>query len=230
MRRVRKTWVEAEVICAVCGRKSRQTSLGLVSIYILTEQDGWADLDGRPASPLRDTMPYWIQECPGCRHIARDITLPAERTQNFLKPCRRLSDELTDAPLAARFVRYASFLSYEGNFSGACDHFLYASWVYDDLKKATRARTMRRFALDFAHDLAGSARKSERCYYLLLKADLLRRMGRFAAVLAMNEKDDVLGERGRVQMFLEKKLALKGDEAPHSLEEFPGLLADDKLI
>ncbi|AHF11428.1 MULTISPECIES: hypothetical protein [Dehalobacter] len=213
------TLAEYEVTCAVCGEKSRQTGLGSSST------DGGTDLDGRPAPSLRYTMQYWLQECPNCGYIERNITLPANKTAAKLKQCYQPFDELTDAPLAARFAKYACYLSHEGNSPDACDHFLYAAWVYDDMKKATRARTMRRFALDFAHDLASSVLKSQRCRYVLLKADLLRRMGRFAAVLEMNEKDDALDERDRWQLIFEKELALLADEAAHSIEEHPKLLS-----
>jgi|GEM_PF-654121 len=212
-----------EVTCAVCGEKSRQIGLGSPSTC-----DG-TDLDGRPVPHLRHTMQYWLQECPNCGYIERDVSLPAKKTADKLKQCYQPFDELTDTPLAARFAKYARYLSYEGNSSGACDHFLYAAWVYDDMKKATRARTMRRFALDFVHDLADSILRSERCRYMLVKADLLRRMGRFAAVLEMNEKDDALDERDCWQLIFEKELALLGDEAAHSLEEHPKLLSTTEV-
>lgn len=215
------TLIEDEVTCATCGQKSRQVRIGQ------TEACGWPDLDGRPAPPWRSTMEHWLQECPTCGYIAGDITWPAQKTVHKPEPGRRLSDMLTDSPLAARFVQYAGCLSYEGNSSGACDYFLYAAWVYDDLKKATRARTMRRFALDFIHDPAGSIIRNERRRYLLLKADLLRRMGRFSVVLALNEKDDALTESDRRQLLWEKELALLEDEAAHSLVERPGLFTDD---
>jgi len=214
------TRVENKVTCAVCGEKNQQTGLSSSST------DGGPDLDGRSAPPLRHTMQYWLQECPNCGYIERDVSLPIKKTVDRPKQCYRPFDELTDVPLAARFAKYACYLSYEGNSPGACDHFLYAAWVYDDMKKATRARTMRRFALDFVYDLAGSVLKSQRCRYMLLKADLLRRMGRFAAVLEMNEKDDALAERDRRQLLFEKELALLGDEAAHSLEERPELSSE----
>lgn len=215
--------MEREVTCAVCKEKSRQTVTGSLSAV------GVPDLDGRPAPLLRNTMMYWLEECPNCGYIETDISLPAKKTLDKLKKSYKPFDELTDSPLAARFAKYACYLSNMVNLSGACKNFLYAAWVYDDMKKYDRARMMRRFALDFANDLADSMIRDERCYYILLKADLLRRMGRFESVLEMDENDSALDERDRWQMLFEKELAAMEDNEAHCLKERPELLSDNKL-
>lgn len=62
-RRVMSTIFPYTVACGLCGKESTQHSVGSYSTF------GGPDLDGRPASMLRGTMPHWVKECPLCGYV-----------------------------------------------------------------------------------------------------------------------------------------------------------------
>lgn len=201
--------------CAVCGTESVQGEPAVSRV------SGETDLDGRPGPPLRDTMRHWLMECPECGYIAEDITGAAKLAQDRIMAAYRPFDELADAPVAARFAKFARYQIWHGEMHKACDYFLYAAWVYDDLGNNIRSRVMRRFSLDIANELAASVFPRVRARYMPIKADLLRRIGEFDKVLEMDANDGSLDSFDHEKLIWERELALLGDCGPHSLNERP---------
>lgn len=204
--------------CAVCGEESVQQELAFV------RTSGESDLDGRPGPLIRDTMRYWLMECPECGFIAEDIAIDPKVARDKIMDKYRPFDELTDTPVAARFAKFARYQIWHGEMHKACDYFLYAAWACDDMGEIGRARAMRLFALDIANDLAASLLPHRRAYYMLIKADLLRRIKNYDKLLEMDENDESLGPNDRLKLRWEKELALLGDYHSHNLEERPELL------
>lgn len=202
-----------EVICAVCGEKSWQAHT-----YMPGNEEA-ADLDGKPSFLIQNAMEYLLNECPKCGYIEKDISKRASMDIEEIKKFYKPFDELYDSALAARFAKYACYLSSKGDIAGACDNFLYSAWVYDDLKKRDRAQMMRRCALDIANYLTDSVFLNERKRYILLRADLLRRVGEHELVLEINQNNYTLEEYEINQLLFEKELARKEDIGAHTIEE-----------
>ena len=53
--------------CFVCGAKSKHMDLASSNSY------GSPDLDLRRPGMIRYTMGQWVQECPDCGYVARDL-------------------------------------------------------------------------------------------------------------------------------------------------------------
>jgi hypothetical protein len=70
---------EEIVTCAVCGRQTPQTILFSTSTF------GAPDLDLRPPPMKRQTIEYWVQECPYCGYVASNISEADSRTRRFLQ-------------------------------------------------------------------------------------------------------------------------------------------------
>jgi len=66
------------VKCAVCGRESNQTRITSYSTF------GYPDLDFRPPSMFRETMNYWIQECPHCSYVNTSIDVPCDLSKEAI--------------------------------------------------------------------------------------------------------------------------------------------------
>lgn len=67
------------VACGLCGQKSKH------ALIITYSQFGEPDLDGRPAPMLRNTMPYWLYECPFCGYVRDNLNKPCKISKTELK-------------------------------------------------------------------------------------------------------------------------------------------------
>jgi hypothetical protein len=209
--------------CAVCGGDSIQKE------YIAPYIPCVCDLEGKPDASVRQEMQYWLMECPQCGYVAEDISKAAVVAREEMMDKYRPFDELIDTPLAARFAKFAQYQAWHGEMHKACDYFLYAAWVCDDMGYWGRARAMRVFALQLAGDLAASLFPQTRARYMLIKDELLRRFKDFGGVFEMDENDACLSPVDRGKLLWEKELTLFNDSAAHSLLERPWLLPSDAL-
>jgi len=66
------TVINYTVKCAVCEKESKQARIMSYSTF------GYPDLDFRPASMLRETMEYWLHECPYCGYINTNLDNPCD--------------------------------------------------------------------------------------------------------------------------------------------------------
>ena len=71
--------INIERMCAICGKMSEQMVLAS------TNRFGPPDLDLRPPEMERSTMEWWIQECPYCCYVAKDISDETSITKEWLK-------------------------------------------------------------------------------------------------------------------------------------------------
>ena len=162
--------------CAVCGTVSNQTILTSTNAF------GSPDLDLRPPEMKRSTMHLWAQQCPECGYVAEDITKPAKVSADWLRrteyvDCIGLNAK---SPLARKFYRkYLIAMHTEDDvsaFAGA----MFAAWACDDSGEKEAAAALRLLAVEQLEQLM-RAEPDE--VWFVRRADLLRRAGRFDAVL-----------------------------------------------
>ena len=132
--------------CAVCGSEHTYHVLGS------TNQFGPSDLDLRPPEMMRSTMHLWVQQCPDCGYVARDVSEPAVISRDYLLSEDYLTCECNDflSPLAERFYRRYLIALREGNRKIAFSAILQAAWACDDAGDEENAVFCRRLALDLA--------------------------------------------------------------------------------
>ena len=169
-----------EVKCPACGKISMQQFLGS------TNTMGPCDLDFRPAEMARDTMEYWIHECPECGFVTSNFedegVNPKFLTTGKYRTCDGISFK---SGLAAMFYR-AGLISEELGYMGdAARDFKCASWACDDAEDEENAVKCRDRVIDAIDRLPEQLRIEEREKYeayLAVQADMLRRNGRFSEV------------------------------------------------
>lgn len=164
-------------VCAVCGRESRQTVLASASMF------GSPDLDLRPPRMKRDTMLWWVQECPLCGYVSSDIAAKSCVTVEWLKSSDYKS--CSGIPflelLAKRFYRHYLISKKDNNTRSAFYAALYAAWVCDDAYDEDNARKCRLLALGEVDELLSAAYDEN---LAMMRADILRRAGEFDAVVS----------------------------------------------
>ena len=67
------------VQCVICGKESKQTQITSYSNF------KGPDLDFRPPPRYRETMDFWIQECPFCGYINTRLDASADFTEETIK-------------------------------------------------------------------------------------------------------------------------------------------------
>lgn len=206
------TLIKKEVACGACGKKSYQ--------YFLNKQYNFDLFNYNDSLGINENIKSLIQQCPNCGYIETDISKPLNDKALDFKKAYRPFDELYDFVLAARFAKYACYLSKIGDYKGACDSFLYSAYIYDGLKKKDRAHMMLRFALDFADELAFSVFENDRKKYIVLRADILRRVGEFEKVLEIDINDVALNTQDRSILLYEKELAKNKNQDIYAINSF----------
>jgi hypothetical protein len=166
---------EVSVTCAICGQQSRQT------IVHSTSNFGSPDLDLRPPPLKRQTMTYWVQECPHCRYVAARISHAEPGAHEFMRGDRwkalRLSAPGKSRSLSELFLVHSVIQEAIGNLEKAAFAALHAAWDADDRDDPAIAKSRRRSAADlferaFAQGQIGSAEESIIRFILV---DILRR-------------------------------------------------------
>jgi len=165
--------------CAVCGGESEQIGLASTNTF-----GGTPDLDLRPPEMMRSTMAWWLQECPHCGYIAPDLKDEPIITEEFLQNERyTLCDGLNFANLLTkRFYRYHLTNIAAGDNEGAYAAALRAAWCCDDYRDKENAKHCRLLALEYLEKVIQKGSVPDELF--LVKADLLRRSGRFDQLIA----------------------------------------------
>lgn len=179
-------------------------------------------MDLRPAEMKRSSMFAWLQECPHCGFVARDIEQTHVKVApDFLKSDEYLTCEGHDfkSDLAKRF--YGHYLISKANniHDVAFYSLLHCAWVCDD-NNDDFAVDIRKLALK-SLDKVDAKNDDERDNLKLIKADLLRRSLQFDELIG--EFKDVFFEdkiKNEVINF-QLELAAKKDSGCYAIEDIP---------
>lgn len=168
------TVIDLDKKCAICTETSPQSILTSTSTW------GYPDLDLRPSEMQRSSMFAWLQECPYCGFVARDIEQTHVKVApDFLKSDEYLTCEGHDfkSDLAKRF--YGHYLiSKTNNIQDVAFYsLLHCAWVCND-NNDDFAVDIRKLALK-SLDKVDAKNDDERDNLKLIKADLLRRSLQF---------------------------------------------------
>lgn len=168
------TYFPVTVSCARCGTESEHHELG--SVF----SSGYPDLDGRPPGQTRGTMSSWLQECPNCLYVARDLSVASAEEADVVREIgfieAGLSENMPD--LAVCFMRRAYIDEQTGRTRQAARRLLHAAWVLDDHRlDATSVRTR---SAELVLALGDHADAELR----LARLDLLRRTKAFKETIA----------------------------------------------
>ena len=165
--------IDMEKMCAVCGKKSIQE--GIAS----TNEFGSCDLDLRPAEMMRSTMKWWLEECPYCGYVANDLSEKTVITKDWLKNNQYISCDNRNFAytLAESFYKYYLISIANNDHKSAFYAALHAAWACDDVEDTDNAIYCRQKALEELGKLVID--NDEKETFLLIRADLLRRTGKF---------------------------------------------------
>lgn len=193
------------VKCSVCGYKNNLTVIGS------TNSIGSPDLDLRPAEMQRSTMDKWVQECKNCHYVAYDLSSKCKISKLYIKSDEYLKNDgyKFKSDLCSRFYRHHKIMIILGDIENAFNSLHWAAWECDDLNDNVTAKAMRELCIPLITSLI-SIKKGERKYeFQLIKADLLRRAGRFDELIAAYEnikfKDDTMNNVLKFQLIKAKK-------------------------
>lgn len=177
------TFFPVTVTCARCGTASKHDQLGSVS------SSGYPDLDGRPPPRARGTMSAWLQECPHCLYVARDLSVASPEEADVVREIGFIEAGLSEGmpDLAIRFMRRAYIDAQTGQTREAVRRLLHAAWVLDDFE--LDASSVRIRAAEMILTLRDQADTELR----LLRLDLLRRTMAFKETIS--EADQLLREQ-----------------------------------
>lgn len=210
------TVLDLDKKCAICTETSQQ------SIMTSTSTWGYPDLDLRPAEMKRSSMFAWLQECPHCGFVARDIEQTHVKVApDFLKSDEYLTCEGHDfkSDLAKRF--YGHYLISKANniHDVAFYSLLHCAWVCDD-NNDDFAVDIRKLALK-SLDKVDAKNDDERDNLKLIKADLLRRSLQFDE-LTEEFKEVFFDDKIKNEVInFQLELALKKDSGCYSIEDIP---------
>ncbi len=166
--------------CSVCGHSDNYVVLTSTNAF------GSPDLDLRPPQMRRGTMNLWLQECSECGYIAGSVEDKTTITREFLSGEKFLScgGMKFRSALAERFCRHYLIAIEEGDIRKAFFSMLHAAWACDDSKDGENAAACRVKAIGLLEELLVQEPDSDDAGNLIvLKADLLRRAGRFDDVI-----------------------------------------------
>ena len=204
--------------CPVCGKQSSQ------NVLMSTNTVGYADLDFRPSSMKRETMPVWLMECPECGYVAWNLNHASEFPRDFLKSDEYKSCEgyVFKEHLSEKFYRRYMIERELNNTKGCLTNLLRCAWACDD-SEDENAIEIRKTALSYIDDNI-SRNTNDEIYLLMVKADLLRRTGQFDKLI--NEFSDVVIGEDKYDAVLQFQLARARQKDPacysigHALAKF----------
>lgn len=191
------------VKCSVCGAENE------TMVVVSTNAFGPTDLDTRPPEMKRSTMCYWVQECDACGYAATDLTDETSLDRSFFETeayqsCDGISFK---SDLAKSFYRHYLIMTAEERHEDAFWAALHAAWSCDDKKDRKNAALMREKAVEQADLLLQYDGCDWKDTVRLIRADLLRRTGRFDELLKQYESAAFDGELLNAIIVFEKELA-----------------------
>jgi hypothetical protein len=145
------TIVPQDLTCTVCNTTSRYNLLGSTNSF------GRPDLDTRPPEMMRSTMWLWVQECPHCGYVAKDISQPPHASaQLYCGEGGWRGISYPDYPeLAVRFLKLADLQEGVGHTLEAAWSALRAAWSCDDVNDDARAIACRQRAIGYFARIVG---------------------------------------------------------------------------
>ena len=204
-----------KVVCSVCGKESTHT------VIVKIQAGGVQELDLRPDGEHRNSMEYWVMECPECSYCNDSLETPLDTDRSYLKSKEytTLGGLETENVLVSRFVRKALVNLKNRDYSEAVRSYLYSAWVFDDEENTISAIECRNEAISIMEN--SSLLDSDDM--MLLRADLLRRTGQFDKVISE------YGEKYFDNPFIllasqyEVRLSRDGDSSAHKMSDIPGV-------
>ena len=176
------------------------------------------DLDTRPPEMQRSTMYLWIQECPHCGYISGEISDETSITPEYLQSEEYLSCNGKDikSDLAKQFYKYYMINMRDNNLKDAFYASLHAAWASDDKEDVEMANICRSQCIDLISQIIDNA---ENQTLIVMKADLMRRMGRFEDVIL--EYSDMKLEEELLQKIVKFQVskAMEKDPAVYRVED-----------
>ena len=171
------TFSEVDESCSVCGKQSSQT------VIMSTNTFGSSDLDLRPPEMRRSTMSFWVQECPHCGYVAPKLSMGTNATEEWLKNTAYLSCDGRNfiSSLAKEFYKLYLIDILDGKTKPAFNAVLNCAWACDDARDTLNAIYCREKALEVLTNYNLESEENETL--LVMRADLLRRSGRFDEVI-----------------------------------------------
>jgi len=177
------TLFDKTVTCALCGAQNKITGIGSTNAF------GSMDLDMRPPPMERDLVKMSIHECRECGYCAPDLASSQELGQPDItsEGYREARSEERFEKAAQQYRAYAFLARKAGNARLAAWGYLQAAWVCDDLKCTIRTAAIecRQDVLQHIADLhsRNATYTQDANTDFVLRLDLLRRTGQFAAVI-----------------------------------------------
>ncbi|MCM1315210.1 MAG: DUF2225 domain-containing protein [Prevotella sp.] len=208
-----------KVICSVCGKESSHTVIKKV------QAGGVPELDLRPDGEHRNSMEYWIMECPECSYCNGSLEIPLDADHSYLesKEYTTLGGLETENVIVSRFVRKALVNLKNRDYNEAVKSYLYSAWVFDDEENTASATECRREAISIMEN----SNLLESDDMMLLKADLLRRTGQFDKVISEYGEKYFDNPLMLLVSQYEVKLSKDGDSSAHKMSEIPGVQFTD---
>ncbi len=170
--------VPQKVTCALCGRESTHP------ILLSTNTFGEPDLDFRDPPMARDTIDWWLQECPGCGVVHHNLARAEALDPKIVSSSayREAGMQPGFPKLARRFVRHALLVCGTDTLA-AGKNYLHAAWVCDDARRKEFARELRGRSADLWLSIDRFGKEEDWLVHRLTLVDVLRRAGRPAEAL-----------------------------------------------
>jgi len=152
-----------------------------------TNSFGSPDLDLRPPEMQRSTMDAWLQECPKCHFVNRNLTYSITNARAILESSRyqELIAKKRIPEVARKFACFALLNADDSEKAG--EALVRSAWACDDAGAVEDAVAFRNQAADLLLSLQPFADNEDRVTLATALVDILRRASRFsdAQTLAM---------------------------------------------
>lgn len=165
---------EIKMRCSVCGKTSGQP------VLLSSNQMGYQDMDTRPPEMYRHTMETWVLKCPHCGYVATRLEDDLIISSDYLKSDQyktcddiKFKSELAETFYKEYLIEIEKFEDMEAFFA-----VLHCAWACDDAKDWQNSRLARQIAIKTANKIIKS-KEEDATELIVMKADLLRRIGEF---------------------------------------------------
>lgn len=129
--------------CACCGDENSFLELEK------SDNNGFMDLDSRPAGSMRHDLSLKIQECPTCHYVNTDVSLLIEGLdKDLIKEEEYTVIFLSTSGEERKYLLYAYLMHHVGDYMRESYYYLSAAWACDDAKRVQRAMDHRKKAIE----------------------------------------------------------------------------------
>ena len=205
---------EIEIKCSVCEKTSKQP------VLLSTNQLGYQDLDTRPSEMYRSSMITWLKECPHCGYVAKSLEDELTINSDYLESEQYKTCDGIDFKSKLSEIFYKQYLIETKKSEDVNSFFaiLHCAWTCDDANDEENSKLTRQIAIELANNIIGSNNK-DADNFVVMKADLLRRIGEFDQLISEYEnltlEDELLEKIVRFQV----KKAYEKDNECYTLKE-----------